>query len=171
MYIIIYCVLQPDSGVHHVCVQHHILCYSLTQEYITCVYSIMALGCALDVADHYMHTVNMSAPVVQAIRGYGCAFGHPLDILRTTSPISVVTSAPVIGPDPSANRPALRSGAAGVWCVDRRGVSTLIATCLLALQWGRDVTRWRCGVAAFTVLLNCLLISVIAQCWPSADPS
>ncbi|XP_076471737.1 uncharacterized protein LOC143301380 [Babylonia areolata] len=94
---------SPPAGV-----THQSWC-NLTQEYITCVYSVMALGCALDVANHYMHTVNMSAPVVQAIRGYGCSFGHPLDILRTTSPISVVTSAPVRGPDPSADRPSLRA--------------------------------------------------------------
>ena len=41
VYIIIYCVLQPDPGVHHVCVHHHIFCYSLIQEYITCVYIII----------------------------------------------------------------------------------------------------------------------------------
>ena len=40
VYIII-CVLQPDPGVHQVCVYHHIFCYSLTQEYITCVYIII----------------------------------------------------------------------------------------------------------------------------------
>ena len=33
--------LQPDPGVHHLCLHHHISCCSLTQEYITCVYSII----------------------------------------------------------------------------------------------------------------------------------
>lgn len=150
------------------------VCYSLTQEYITCVYSIMALGCALDVADHYMHTVNMSAPVVQAIRGYGCAFGHPLDMLRTTSPVSVVTSAPVIGLDPSANRPALRSGASGVWRLEREYTviaSALTATFLLSSHWFWDKTVLDVGVNALTLLLNCLLVGVIAECWPSLEPS
>lgn len=47
----------------------------------------MALGCALEVAEEYMEIVNHSAPVLEAIYGYGCAFGHPLDILKTTSPL------------------------------------------------------------------------------------
>ena len=86
-------------------------CCSLTKEYITCVYSIMALGCALDVANGYMTIVNMSAPVVQAIRGHGCAYGHPLDFLRTSSPVSVVTSVTIRSPQSSFDRPALRSNA------------------------------------------------------------
>ena len=36
-----YILLQPDPGVHHLCLHHHILGYSLTQEYITCVYIII----------------------------------------------------------------------------------------------------------------------------------
>lgn len=46
----------------------------------------MALGCTLEVAEEYMETVNQSVPVLEAIYGYGCSFGHPLDILKTTAP-------------------------------------------------------------------------------------
>ena len=151
-----------------------VLCYSLTKEYITCVYSIMALGCAMDVADHYMHTVNMSAPVVQAIRGYGCTYGHPLDILRTTSPVSVVTSAPVRGPDPSADRPALRSGASGLCCMEIRCVtaaSVLTAGLLLSAHWAANVNVLGVRVNVRASLLGCVLVAVIAVCWPSLQPS
>ena len=141
--------------------------HSLTQEYITCVYSVMALGCALDVANHYMHTVNMSAPVVQAIRGYGCSFGHPLDILRTTSPVSIVTSAPVRGPDPSADRPALRARASGLSAGSDVVVVTVMATVLL------EMTRWRVrevvrGVADLAMVGLC---RVIRRCRPWPEPS
>lgn len=83
----------------------------MTHEYIVCVYSIMALGCTLGVAEEYMSTVNMSAPVVQAILGYSCSFGHPLDILRTTSTVSAMTSAPERAMDSSAVGPSMRSEA------------------------------------------------------------
>ena len=60
---------------------------SVTKDYITCVYSVFALGCTFEVADEYMASVNQSTPVVEAVYGYGCNFGHPLDILKTTTPV------------------------------------------------------------------------------------
>ena len=65
------------------------LCFStsVTSNYITCVYSVFALGCTLELADEYMASVNQSTPVVEAVYGYGCNFGHPLDILKTTTPV------------------------------------------------------------------------------------
>ncbi|XP_035824959.1 uncharacterized protein LOC101859162 [Aplysia californica] len=70
-------VTSPSSSAHPWC--------NLTNDYIICVYSIMAFGCNFEVANKYMETVNQSAPVVEAIYGYGCSFGHPMDILSTTS--------------------------------------------------------------------------------------
>ncbi|BFZ05284.1 hypothetical protein BsWGS_08323 [Bradybaena similaris] len=67
---------------------------NLTKDYIICVYSIMALGCNTDVAEKYMEIVNHSAPVLEAVYRYGCSFGHPLDILKTTSPLPETASTP-----------------------------------------------------------------------------
>ena len=58
---------------------------SLTNDYIVCVYSVMALGCTVEDAEEYMQAVNQSSPVMEAIYGYGCSFGHPLNILKTTT--------------------------------------------------------------------------------------
>ncbi|CAG5132828.1 unnamed protein product, partial [Candidula unifasciata] len=59
---------------------------NLTKDYITCVYSVMALGCTMEVAEEYMETVNQSVPVLEAVFGHRCAFGHPLDLLKTSVP-------------------------------------------------------------------------------------
>ncbi|GFO18573.1 hypothetical protein PoB_004507800 [Plakobranchus ocellatus] len=64
---------------------------SLTKDYITCIYSVFALGCTLETADEYMATVNQSKVVVEAVYGHGCDFGHPLDILKTTTPVSLTS--------------------------------------------------------------------------------
>lgn len=121
---------------------------NLTQEYILCVYSIMALGCTIGVAEEYMATVNMSYPVVQAILGFGCSFGHPLDILSTTSTVSVLTSAPMRGSDPSRDRPALRSGA-----------SSLLWSSFTwsSLTWSSYASSSCAASNAFTAVLSVLL--------------
>ncbi|XP_070199055.1 uncharacterized protein [Littorina saxatilis] len=142
---------------------------NLTQEYITCVYSVMALGCALDVANHYMHTVNMSAPVVLAIRGYGCTFGHPLDILRTTSPISVVTSAPVRGSDPSIDRPSLRTGRSGVNCAAETNHGVILA--LLLVTSAVTSWPWRLRTSVVAVIVKVVVAGVIAHCLLLSEPS
>lgn len=41
-----------------------------------------------------MEIVNHSAPVLEAVYRYGCSFGHPLDILKTTSPLPETASTP-----------------------------------------------------------------------------
>ncbi|GFR75552.1 hypothetical protein ElyMa_002191200 [Elysia marginata] len=45
----------------------------------------MALGCTVEDAEQYMEAVNQSSPVMEAIYGHGCLFGHPLNILKTTT--------------------------------------------------------------------------------------
>ncbi|PVD33466.1 hypothetical protein C0Q70_04722 [Pomacea canaliculata] len=127
---------------------------NLTQDYIMCVYSVMALGCTMEVAEEYMGTVNMSAPVVQAILGYGCSFGHPLDVLRTTSPVSVMTSAPIRAEDPSANRPDYRSGARRMWS----GADCLTAVLLLLVL--RDCCSANGMILLPVLWLGCLVAVV-----------
>ncbi|RUS84322.1 hypothetical protein EGW08_007916, partial [Elysia chlorotica] len=58
---------------------------NLTNDYIACVYSVLALGCTMEDAEEYMESVNQSTPVMEAIYGHGCSFGHPLNILKTTT--------------------------------------------------------------------------------------
>ncbi|GFN98910.1 hypothetical protein PoB_002541600, partial [Plakobranchus ocellatus] len=64
---------------------------NVTDDYITCVYSVMALACTMEEAEEYMTNLKQMKPVVDAIYGYDCTFGHPLNILKTTTAVPDTT--------------------------------------------------------------------------------
>ncbi|KAK0053431.1 hypothetical protein Bpfe_017129, partial [Biomphalaria pfeifferi] len=58
---------------------------NFTNDYITCVYTVMALGCAIEVAEKYMENFNFTSHFVDVVNGHGCSFSHPMEILKTTA--------------------------------------------------------------------------------------
>ncbi|BFZ16138.1 hypothetical protein BsWGS_19177 [Bradybaena similaris] len=110
---------------------------NLTKDYITCVYSVMALGCTMEVAEEYMETVNQSVPVLEAIFGHHCLFGHPLDLLKTSLPPLESTSSTdnrlevVYGAGRRAQSGARRSGAG----IQHQSYSLLVFIVSICLYW------------------------------------
>ncbi|XP_041365292.1 uncharacterized protein LOC121380515 [Gigantopelta aegis] len=63
----------------------------ITGDFITCMYSNIALGCSIEAANVYLTIMNKTIETLPH-SGAPCAFTHPLDLLKTTSSPSASTS-------------------------------------------------------------------------------
>ncbi|XP_071104888.1 uncharacterized protein [Haliotis cracherodii] len=63
----------------------------ITNDYVTCMYSVTALGCSIDAAHTYLVLVNGTLTSLPHT-GPVCTLKNPLDILKTTTTQNPVTS-------------------------------------------------------------------------------